>query len=64
MNVRAREESRRDLLGQPAERRRHAGGLRAPLAQLVDDEADERDHERQQVVDGTVDDERRQQLAR
>ena len=58
------EESRRDLLRQTAERSRHAGGLRAPLAQLVDRQADERHREGQQVVDGAVDEERRQQIAR
>ena len=42
---------------------RQPRGLRAALAQLVGDQTDERDRERQQVVDGAIDDQRGQQFA-
>jgi len=57
-----REQARGDALAQPADERRGTRGLRAPLPQLVGHERHERQREGQQVVDGAVDDERRQEL--
>ena len=59
-----REQPRRELFFDPAENRRQHRRLRSTLSQFVGDQRDQRNRQRQQVVNETKDDERRQQARR